>query len=142
MASGMKQERDILQCPDCKRPDALRIRYEVDGDTAVCGYCGATVSLIDFGKQRRRAAIGTMVVGFLVIAAGLVTWLCTDGWHGHFGSEAHYPGGGRRFTVFVESRQHDLMPLLRISGAFFSISGVAVVLVGLRKFLGWKRSWR
>jgi hypothetical protein len=142
MASDMKQERDILQCPDCKRPDALRIRYEADEDTAVCGYCGATVSLIDFGKQRRRAAIGTIVVGFLVIAAGLVTWLCTDGWHGFFNTGTLYPGAEIRFRFFVESKRYDMMPLLRVSGAFFSISGLVVVLVGLRKFLGWRRSWR
>ena len=136
MNSKPRREQDSLQCPDCKRPDALRIRPEVDQDTAVCGYCGALVTLVDFGKERRRIAIGTMTVGLLVFAAGLVTWLYTDGWHGYFRSVNPLSGSSERMR-FVDSKRFDAMPLLRVAGMFVAVCGVAVVLGGLGRFLGW-----
>ena len=118
----------------------MRIRHEVDEDTAVCGYCGATVSLIDFSKQRRRAAIGTMILGFLVMVAGIVAWKCTTGWQGYFGTESFYPYSTS--PGFHESKTYDFMPILRMFGTLFSVCGAVAVFIGLKRFLGWKRSWR
>ena len=136
----MNRKGDVLQCPDCNRPDGLRIRYETDPDTAVCGYCGSTVCLMDFAKERRRVAIGTIAVGLILLITGVGAWQFTDDFHGYFNTGS----SGLFFTVrsFQESRQYDFMPVIRMFGTFFAAIGAIVVLCGLRSLLGWgkKRS--